>query len=130
MRSSHGSRRLTHGLPTGFVAALAALVLVAILLTVATREPKETRGFAEFTLHEEGCVLNTARQLNARDCLFVRPGVYRISFTKSLEGSTAVASRAACCPGRIAASVEDDRAVRVVVQPSVRQPVRASILLP
>lgn len=123
-------RRLAFGVPAGFVAALAAIVLVAILYTVATREPKEPKGYGEFTMFPEGCTVDTVRQLNLRGCHRVSPGVYRVVFAKSLEGSTAFASRGTCCPGRIRASIVTDRAVLVVVERRVRRPIRASVFAP
>jgi hypothetical protein len=128
--AARASRRLADGIPTGFVAALAVLVLVGILYTVATREPKELRGYAEFTMFPEACTIDAGRQLNAQTCVRVARGVYRIAFTKPLDHSTPVASRGSCCPGRIAASVETDLAVLVVVPPRVRAPIRATVLVP
>jgi hypothetical protein len=124
------TRRLAGGIPTGFVAGLAVLVLVAILFTVATRDPKETRGYAEVTLFPDACAVDMTRQLNARDCLLVGPGTYRLSFTESLQNSTAVASRGSCCPGRIAVSVETDRSVLLVVPRRFKDPIRVSVVLP
>ena len=122
--------RFVDRIPTGFVAALATLVLIAILFTVATREPKEARGYAEVTLYRDVCLVDVTRQLNANGCLKVSPGVYRISFSQSLDGSTAVASRGSCCPGPIAASVDAPRTVLIVVPRRVRSPLRATILVP
>ena len=123
--------RLIDRIPGSFVAALAAAVLVAILYTVATRDPKETRAYAEVTLYRNACVVDMTRQLNARGCIVVSRGVYRILFATSLEGSTPIASRGSCCPGTIAASLESDRVVLVVVvAPRPRRPTRASILVP
>src|SRR3954465_5257753 len=91
--------RLIDRIPGSFGAALAAAVLAAILYTVATREPKETRAYAEVTLYRNACVVDMTRQLNAHDCFLVSSGTYRVSFTTSLEGSTPIASRGSCCPG-------------------------------
>jgi hypothetical protein len=121
---------LADGIPLGFVAALAALVLVAILYTVATREPKEPRGYAEVVLFRDSCVVDRTRQLNASECVSLGRGTYRIFFTKPLGGTTPVASRGSCCLGRIAASIEAPRIVLVVVPPRVRRPIRASVVLP
>lgn len=121
---------MAHGIPWGFVAALAALVLVAILYTISEREPKEMRGFAEFTMGPEGCSIDTTRALNVRDCQLLGPGVYRVRFTRSLAGSTAFATRGSCCPGPIAASVENDQDVIVTVNRRVRRLTRASVVLP
>lgn len=122
--------RLVDRIPGSFVAALAAAVLVAILYTVATREPKETRAYAEVTLYRNACVVDMTRQMNAGNCLALSRGVYRLSFTRSLEGSTVIASRGSCCPGTIAASVDTDRAVLIVIAPRIKRPVRASVFLP
>ena len=130
-RAARGlSRRLPGGLPAGIVAALAALVLVAILYTVATREPKEPRGYGELTLFPEGCAVDRARQSNVRGCESLGPRVYRVTFTKSLAGSTPLVSRGSCCPGAIGASIENERAVVVVVDRRITRPLRASVLVP
>lgn len=113
-----------------FVAALAAAVLAAILVTVATREPKEPRGWAEFTITPLGCTVDARQQLHATLCLRIGDGVYRVLFTKSLTGGTVLASRGSCCPGRIAASIESDSSVLVVVERRVTRPIRASLLVP
>jgi hypothetical protein len=124
------SRRLAEGIPTGFVAALAVLVLVAILYTIATREPKEPRGSGEFTMFPDSCLVDTSRQVNLERCEVLGPGVYRVHFTKSLVGSTPFVSRGSCCLGRIAASVTADRAVTVVIGSRPKGPIRASVLVP
>jgi hypothetical protein len=124
------SRRLAGGLSVGFVAALAALVLVAILFTVASREPKEAKGYAELTLFPKGCLVDSTRELHVRGCSFVAPGLYRVGFEKSLRGTTPVVSRGSCCPGRIRASVVADRAVMVVVERRLRRPIRVSVFTP
>jgi hypothetical protein len=128
-RAAAGARRLADGLPVAFVAALAAFVLVAILYTVATREPKEPRGYAEVTMTPDDCSVDADKRLNARTCERVSPGLYRVNFSKSLEGSAVMASRGSCCPGPIGASAESDTAVLVVV-PRVRQPIRATVFAP
>jgi Flp pilus assembly protein TadG len=128
--ASRLARRTGEGVSGGFVAALAALVLVGILYTVATREPKEPRGYAEFTMSPGGCTVDPRQQLNVDVCVRVSNGVYRLTFTKSLTGSTVLASRGTCCPGRIGASFESERAVLVAIEPGVRGPIRASVFVP
>jgi hypothetical protein len=123
-------RRLIDAVPPSFVAALAAFALAAILYTVATRTSKEIRGYAEVTLFPDGCTVDFTRQLRARDCQVVTRGVYRVTFTRSLASSTAIASRGSCCLGRIAASVETPRTVLLVVPRRIRRPVRASVIVP
>lgn len=123
-------RHLSEGLPIVFVALLAALVLVAILYTIAHREPRELRGWAEFTMSAEGCSVDPRQRLNASVCQRVTNGVYRVLFTKSLTGSTVLASRGSCCPGRIAASIESDKSVLVVIERQPETRVRASVLIP
>ncbi|HEX8645999.1 MAG TPA: hypothetical protein VF715_03800 [Thermoleophilaceae bacterium] len=126
-----GARRhLSEGLPIAFVAFLAALVLVAILYTVAEREPKELRGWAEFTMSPNGCTIDPLQRSNASFCHPLGAGIYRLVFTKPLAGRTVVASRGSCCPGRIAASIAADGSVIVVVERRLRGPVRASVLIP
>jgi hypothetical protein len=123
-------RRLSEGLPAVFVAALAAFVLGAILVTVASREPTEPRGWAEFTMGPEACTVDPRQQLHATYCFRITDGVYRVGFTKSLTGGTVLASRGSCCPGRIGASIESDSSVIVVVERRVTRPIRASLLVP
>jgi hypothetical protein len=124
--------RLSDGLPVIFVAALAALVLVAILFTVATREPKEARGYAEFTLFRQACLIHPLHSSNAMGCEYVSPGLYRVRFTKSLAGSTVVASRATGSGGQVSASIAGraSQAVLVAIEPRLRRPVVASVLVP
>ena len=129
-RMGRGIRRLAEGIPASFVAALAALVLVAILYTVAAREPKEFRGYAEFTMSPRGCTVDARQQFNATICQRVARGVYRVTFRKSLKGSTVLASRGSCCPGPISASIESDRNVLIVIGRRARGPVRATVLVP
>jgi hypothetical protein len=121
---------LAAGLPVGLVALLAAVVLVAILYVVASREPDEIRGWAELRLAAGGCVVDHALSRNASTCERTGAGIYRVTFTKSLRGTTAVGSRGTCCPGRISASIDSERTVLVVVEPDVRAPITASILVP
>jgi hypothetical protein len=112
------------------VAVLAALVLVGILLVVARTDPGDTRGYAEFTMFREGCQVDRDRRRNIRVCVFAGRGVYIVNSAVSLEGATAIVSRASCCPGEIAASVVNEHQVVVVIPPVRRDPVRASIVLP
>ena len=128
--AAHRTRRFADGFPTGFVAALAALVLLAILFSVATRDPKETRGYAEVTLYPDSCAVDASRQLNARECIVLAAGTYKVLFTESLEGSTPVASRGSCCPGRISASIDTDRSVLLAVPRRFEDPIRASVVVP
>jgi hypothetical protein len=125
-------RPLAEGLPPFAVAALAALVLVAILYTVASREPKEPRGYAEFTMFPRGCLIAAERRLNVERCVVLSRGSYRLHFTKSLEGATAIAVRGSCCPGAIGASVDPqtNRSVTVAIRRNFRRPVRAAVLVP
>ena len=124
------SARLAEGLSIPLLVAVAVLALFGLLYTVASRDPHKPRGYAEFTMFRRGCLVDQARQQNAATCLFVAPGVYRVGFSADLEGSTVVASRGTCCPGRIAASIETDRTVLVLVQRRVRRPIRASLVIP
>ncbi len=112
------------------VAALAAVVLLAILYTVATREPKEPRGYAEFTMFPGGCAVAIGQRLNVSHCAKVADGVYAVAFTKSIAGSTPIATRGSCCPGPIGASVGRDQTVVVALARPIRRPVRASVLVP
>jgi hypothetical protein len=127
------SRRLAGGIPAGipvgFLVALAALVLVAILFTVATRKGAEPRGYAEMTLFRNGCLIDSTRQTGAIGCEIVGPRTYRIAFARTLKGSTPIASRGSCCVGGIGASVATEHAVILVVASRVKRPTRASVLL-
>lgn len=129
-RASSWVVRVADGIPASFVAALAALVLVAILYTVASHEPNKARAYAEFTLTRGGCTVDAHLQQNVLVCQRVSPGTYRLVATKSLAGATVVAGRGSCCPGTIGASIESDRTVLVVVPPRIRQPIRASVFIP
>lgn len=126
------SRRLAEGVPVGFVAALAALVLIAILFTVATREPEKLRGYTELTLFPGACVIDSSRELNAIACTSIGPRTYRVAFSKPVDGSTPIASRGSCCPGSIGATADTDRTVVIALDRRVKRskPVRVSLLIP
>ena len=126
------SRRLASGVPVGFVAALAALVLVAILFSVATRGRDEVRGYTELTLFQDSCLLDRSRDLNAVGCSLIGPRTYRVAFSKPLDGSTPIASRGSCCPGGIGATAETERTVTIALDRRVerRRPVRVSLVIP
>ena len=123
-------RGLARGAPVPFVAGLAAVVLGGILYTVADRGAKEPRGYAEFTLFRNGCRLESERGLNAVACRRIGRGAYLVNFRRSLAGSTVIASRGSCCPGRIGASLANDTTVLVAVEPRVRTPIRGSVVVP
>jgi hypothetical protein len=124
-------KRLSDGLPVGFVAALAALAIVAILFAVARTDQEQPRGYSEFTMFAEGCAIEPSRRRNVVGCELIGRGLYRIYFTESLQGGTPVVSRGSCCPGRIGASPESDSTVIVSVPPvRARTPIRASVVVP
>jgi hypothetical protein len=125
-------RALSDGVPRGLVAVTAIVVLVLVLYTVATREPAAARGYAEFTMFRDGCLVAPNQRQNVLSCQQVDPLTYRLTFTKSLAGSTAVATRGTCCPGQVRASIETDRTVLVSVgrRPTRAHPVRASVFVP
>jgi hypothetical protein len=122
--------RLAGGIAPGWVAALAALVLVALLFQVARTEGEESRGYAEFTMFPEGCTVDPVRRRNVLRCAFLRDGLYRVVFSRSLQDGTPLVSRGSCCQGRIAASVESDVSVLIVVPRVRRLPVRATVFVP
>jgi len=126
------SQRLASGVPVGFLAALAALVLIAILFSVATRGRDEVRGYTELTLFQGSCLIDRSRDLNAVGCTTIGPRTYRVAFSKPLDGSTPIASRGSCCPGAVGATAETDRTVTIALDRRVkrRQPIRASLLIP
>jgi len=124
------SRLLAVGLPVRFVAALAALVLIAILFTVATREPERLRGYTELTLLPNNCLIDPARGENVAGCQVLGPRAYRIRFTKSINGSTAIASLGSCCPGSVGVSPESEFTVVLSLPRPVKGPTRASVLVP
>jgi hypothetical protein len=124
------SGRLAGGISIGFLVALAALVLIAILFTVATRKAAEPRGYAEMTLYPKACLVDTTRQSGSVGCLFVGPRTYRVGFGRSLAGSTPIASRGSCCSGGIGVSTVTDHTVVLVVPSRVRRPIRASVFIP
>jgi hypothetical protein len=122
--------RLADGLPRGLVAALAILVLAGMLYTVASRQPKESRGWAEFTMFRLGCAVDPKQRLNVAGCVRVGPRLYRISFTRSLTGSTVLAGRGTCCPGQVRASIIDDHTVAVAIPNAPKAPIRATVFVP
>ena len=126
------SQRLASGVPVGFVAALAALVLIAILFSVATRGREEVRAYTELTLFQGSCALDRSRDLNAARCTSIGPRTYRVAFSKPLDGSTPIASRGSCCPGGVGATAETNRTVTIALDRRVkrRQPIRVSLLIP
>lgn len=121
--------RLADGIPRGLVAALAILTLAAVLYTVASRDTKEARGWAEFTMFRLGCAVDPDQRLHVTGCQRIGPSVYLVTFTRSLEGATVVVSRGACCPGQIRASVSSRTSVTVVA-PKLKGPVRATVFVP
>ena len=120
---------LREGAAPKLVALLAAVVLVAILVDIARTEREEPRGYAEFTMFREGCVVDAARRRNVVRCRFIRPGLYRVVFYRSLQGGSPIVSRGTCCPGVIGASIESDSSVLIVL-PRLRAPVRATVFVP
>jgi hypothetical protein len=118
------------GLPVPFVAALAACVLVAVLYTVARTESKEPRGYAELSLSAGRCDVDPGQSSNVSACVLVRPGVYQVTFRKSLAGSSVLASRGSCCPGPIGATRTSDTTVLIGLERRVTQPIRATVFVP
>ena len=112
------------------VAALAILVLGAILYTETSHEPEQSRGWAEFTMFRLGCVIDPERRENVTSCTNIGPGLYRLTFTQSLAGSTAMATRGLCCPGQIRAGIPEDHAVIVAIPKPPKQPVRGAVFAP
>jgi hypothetical protein len=107
-------------------------VLIAILFTVATREPEKVRGYTELTLFRNACLIDSSRELNAVACTSIGPRTYRVAFSRSIEGSTPIATRGSCCPGSIGASADTERTVLLALDRRVRsaKPIRVSILIP
>jgi hypothetical protein len=124
------SQRLAEGIPVPFLVALAALVLVAILFTVATRKADEPRGYAALILFPDSCLVDQTRQRGTVGCQVVGKKTYRIGFVRSLKGSTPIASRGSCCAGGAGASVVSDHAVELVISGRVRGPISASVTVP
>ena len=126
------SQRLASGVPVGILAALAALVLIAILFSVATRGREEVRGYTELTLFQGSCLVDRSREMNAVGCSPIGPRTYRVAFSKPLDGSTPIASRGSCCPGAVGATAETDRTVTIALDRRVkrRRPVRVSLVIP
>lgn len=133
-RGAGATRRLANVLPNGlsgpFLAAIAACVLIAILYTVASRDSNEPRGFAELTLSANACEVDPRQSSNAALCSFRSPGVYAVTFSKSLGGSAVLATRGSCCPGRISASIESDKVVVLAVEPRIPRVIRVAIFVP
>jgi hypothetical protein len=124
------SRRLAEGISVPFLVALGALVLIAILFTVATRKAHEPRGYAALILFPDSCLIDQTRQTGTVGCEIVAPRTYRIGFVRSLKGTAPVVSRGSCCAGGAGVSVVSDHAIVLVISGRVRGPISASVLIP
>jgi hypothetical protein len=124
------ARFLRDGLPAVVVAVLAAVVLVGILVAVGTRGTRELRGYGQVTLSAGGCSVSPDERLNVLRCERVGDGVYRVFFNQPVAGSVVSATRGACCLGPVAASIESERVVLVVVDGVPRSQIAVSILVP
>jgi hypothetical protein len=118
-----------NGAPLAAIAVVALVTMVALVIVANDRPRSAFTAFAEFSVTRDGCALEATRTLNASRCDLVGPGVFRLTFVKSLRHTTPIISRGSCCPGRVAASVVSDRSV-IVAFPPRRAPIRASVLLP
>ena len=105
------------GLHTGAPYVTIVLVVIAgfasLLIVAAVRDTP--RRYAQIRATAAGCVLHADRSRDALSCRRVGPGVYEVTFSRSLEGSAVVATRETCCPGEISASVRSDRSVLVAL---------------
>lgn len=122
--------RLAGGISPRLVAALAALVLVGLLYEAARTEQEQSRGYAEFTMFPAGCSVDPLRKRNVLRCGFIREGLYRVVFSRSLGDGSPLVSRGSCCPGRITASIESDSSVLIAVPRLRSGPVRATVFVP
>ena len=102
---------------------------LGLLATAALRDPPRARAFAEFEANQDTCFLR-ASSLNAVRCRVVAPNIYEITFSRELRDSIALATRASCCPGDIAASRSGRRRVIVSLGAEETYPVRAQVLVP
>ena len=103
--------------------------VLALLATAALRDAPRGRAFAEFEANRDTCFLRE-NSLNAVRCRVVAPNVYEITFSRDLRDSIALATRASCCPGDIAASRSGRRRVVVSRGDERTHPVRAQVLVP
>jgi hypothetical protein len=124
------SGRLASGIPVGFVAVIAVLVLAGILYAVATRESEAVRGYAELTIFPDNCIVDLSRSISTVGCRQLGPRSYRVRFSKTIDDSTPIASRGSCCPGSIGASAETEQTVVLAVPRTVKAPIRVSVILP
>ena len=119
------------GFPLAAVALVAIAALAVILSQVKTNSDRGgVRAFAEFSATRFGCALEPTLGLNVTGCTVTGTKQVTVTFSKSLLGSTAFATRAACCPGGVAATINTPRSVVVVFPRLSRRQVRAKILIP
>ncbi len=111
------------------VIAVGVAGVLGLLATAALRDAPRARAFAEFEANRDTCFVR-ASSLNAVRCRVVAPNVYEITFSRELRNSIALASRASCCPGEIAASRTGRRRVIVSLGDEATYPVRAQVLVP
>lgn len=118
------------GAPLVILAVVALLAVVAILVGVNTRSSHEIKGYAEFSVTTTGCAIEKQRSLNAKRCIVLGNGNYVLQFSKSLESSTPIVSRSACCPGTAAATIRANGDVLVYLGRFKQREVRAALILP
>ena len=122
-------------MPPAAVAVVAIAALVAILTQVKASTPTDphrrtARGWAEITVNKFGCAIEPTNAVNVVGCIKSGPNQFTITFDTSLAGQTVIASRAACCPGAVGASITTDRTVLAVFPRLDSHRVRASVLIP
>jgi N-methylhydantoinase B/oxoprolinase/acetone carboxylase alpha subunit len=121
---------LRNGVPIVALSAVAVVALIAIVVTADKQTATGVTAYAEFSVTKKGCAIEPTRSFNVTSCAVLGNGTYQLTFLRSLKDSTPIASLAACCPGRITASVSGDRTITVFFGRLKRSEVRASVVLP
>jgi hypothetical protein len=121
---------LRNGIPVIALAVVAVAVMIAIVVKADDQTGNGVTAYAEFSVTKTGCAIEPTRSLNAASCAVLGNGTYQLNFLKSLKDTTPIASLAACCPGRITASVAGDKTITVFFGKLKRAETRASVVLP
>jgi N-methylhydantoinase B/oxoprolinase/acetone carboxylase alpha subunit len=121
---------LRNGIPLVALAVVAVAVMVAIVVKADKQTGTGATAYAEFSVTRKGCAIEPTRSFNAVSCAVLGNGTYQLTFLKSLKDTTPIVSLAACCPGRVTASVSGDRTITIFFGKQKRAEVRASVVLP
>ena len=122
--------RLRGGAPWIVVLGTGLAAIVALLAVAALRGNDSPRGFASLRATDGSCTVDATRSRDVVGCVRTGPGVYRVTFSRSVEGRAAVATRETCCPGQVLAAVDSARSVLVALPGERNYPVVLSVLVP